>query len=217
MHENQTSIPVLWVSGMGRVKVEPDMAEVKVGVVTENQSLSVAQSQSAEVVTKLIQSLQEAGIKKQDIQTDEYYIFPEYDYQDGKQEFRGYRVTHILNVTVDNIRNVGAIIDLAVSNGANRVSNVSFHVRNRTEYEQEALRRSLYDAQRKAQTVCQTLGVHLYPVPIKIVEGRSDVREERPVTYGKTTVLSSASTPVEAGQTEITAQVQVQFTYYSPQ
>ncbi|WP_176140701.1 SIMPL domain-containing protein [Halobacillus salinus] len=217
MHENQTSIPVLWVSGMGRVKVEPDMTEVKVGVVTENQSLSVAQSQSAEVVTKLIQSLQEAGIKKQDIQTDEYYIFPEYDYQDGNQEFRGYRVTHILNVTVDNIRNVGAIIDLAVSNGANRVSNVSFHVRNRTEYEQEALRRSLYDAQRKAQTVCQTLGVHLYPVPIKIVEGSSDVREERPVTYGKTTVLSSASTPVEAGQTEITAQVQVQFTYYSPQ
>lgn len=215
MNENQHSLmPVMWVDGEGRVKVEPDMAEVKIGVVTENEQLSLAQNENAQKISTLIQSLRATGIEKRDIQTDDYYIFPEYDYQNGKQVFRGYRVTHQLSVTINEIQKVGEVIDLAVSKGANRVSNVKFDVHNRNQYEHEALRRSVFDAQRKALLLCQTLQVRLQPVPIKVLEGSNYQQvEERPMSLGKTAVLSSSSTPVAAGQTEITANIRAQFTY----
>ncbi|MCA0969522.1 SIMPL domain-containing protein [Halobacillus litoralis] len=214
MYENPSqSMPVLWVTGHGSVKVEPDTAEVKLGVVTENESLTLAQQENSEVTKRVIETIQAVGVEASDIQTAEYYIFPEYDYQDGVQLFRGYRVTHLLNVTIRNIGRVGEVMDAAVSQGANRVSNVTFDIQNRSEYEQEALRRSLFDAQKKARTLSNTLNVRLYPLPIKIFEGRTSERESASA-FSNSMVKGAVSTPIESGQTEVTAEIQAQFTYY---
>jgi len=59
---------------------------------------------------------------------------------------------------------VGAIIDLAVSVGANRVLGVQFEVRERQRAEAIALAQAVQDAQRQAMVLAQSLGVVLGPV-----------------------------------------------------
>lgn len=214
MYRNQSKEESLWVTGTGSVEVQPDIAYLRLGVVTEDKSLEIAQKRNAETIGAVIQSLITAGIAERHIQTAEYYIFPEYDYEDGKQNFRGYRVTHLLKVKVENIGDVGSVIDLAVSQGANRVSDIRFDVSNKSEVEQEALRRSIADAQKKAQTIAQAIQVQLHPTPVKVIESGVE-SVDIPISYGKAVVASSSSTPVQPGETEMTATIQAKFFYSS--
>ena len=64
---------------------------------------------------------------------------PQYDYVEGRQVFRGYEVINSINVTIKNIEQVGTVIDTAVRNGVNQVSNIRFTVENEHIPYQEAL------------------------------------------------------------------------------
>ncbi|MBA2174422.1 SIMPL domain-containing protein [Halobacillus locisalis] len=214
IYRKQSTEESLWVTGTGIVEIQPDIAFLRLGAVTEDKSLAVAQQRNAETIGAVTRSLVTAGIAERHIQTAEYFIYPEYDYEDGKQKFRGYRVTHLLKVKVEKIEDVGAVIDLAVSQGANRVSDIQFDVRNKSEIEQEALQRSIEDAKKKAQTIARTIQVQLHPTPLKIVESGAE-SIEMPISYGKSVVASSSSTPVQPGETKITSTIQAKFSYSS--
>lgn len=204
---------MMTVNGTGKVAARPDVAILSFGVETNNRELKEAQQSNAETISQITQSLIQAGISEENIQTADYYIFPEYDYVDGKQQFRGYQVTHILSVRVEDINQTGAIVDLAVSNGANRVSNIQFTLKNPEQYYQEALRIALGQALAHAQTIANTMRLNLEQTPIRMIEkGGSETAPIRP--YPKAEVMSAAAlTPIEPGQQEIVARVEAQFQY----
>ncbi|WP_277674528.1 SIMPL domain-containing protein, partial [Piscibacillus halophilus] len=116
------------VFGEGIVTTEPNEAVVALGVITQDPDLSMAQGQNAELVNNVIQVLMSEGIPREEIQTIDYSIQPQYVNVDGVQQFRGYQVTHILRVTVAEIARVGQVIDGAVDAGANRVLDIQFSV-----------------------------------------------------------------------------------------
>ncbi|WP_060681048.1 SIMPL domain-containing protein [Virgibacillus halodenitrificans] len=62
------------VTGNGEVVVEPNIAVVQLSVITESESLSQAQQQNSEIMTKVIQALDEAGIPSEQIQTISYTV-----------------------------------------------------------------------------------------------------------------------------------------------
>ena len=106
----------LKVNGKGSIMVNPDEAVIVLGVTNENIQLENAQKENAEKVAAIINTLLKLGVLKEDIQTQTYQIQPQYDYVDGKQIFRGYRVIHNLKVNVKNISMVGKIVDTAGRN-----------------------------------------------------------------------------------------------------
>ncbi|ARI77791.1 SIMPL domain-containing protein [Halobacillus mangrovi] len=215
MNRNHGEARVMTVNGTGKVVARPDVAILRFGVETNNRELQEAQKANAETINQITQTLIQAGIPEENIQTADYYIFPEYDYVDGKQQFRGYQVTHILSIRVEEIDKTGAIIDLAVSNGANRVSNIQFTLKNPEQYYQEALRIALGQALAHAQTIANTMQLNLDQTPVKVIEkGGSEIAPIRP--YPKAEVMSAAApTPIEPGQQEIVARVEAQFQYFS--
>lgn len=75
------------VLGKGEISIEPDSAEIILGVITENLSLSAAQEENSKVVNQIINSLNEIGISSKYMQTQDYNIRAVYDYIDGKQVF----------------------------------------------------------------------------------------------------------------------------------
>jgi uncharacterized protein YggE len=214
MNRNNGEARLITVNGMGKVAAKPNTATLKFGVETNNPELQVAQQSNAKMISQITRTLIQAGVPEHNIQTADYYIFPEYDYVDGKQQFRGYQVTHILSVTVEDISQTGAIIDLAVAQGANRVSNIEFTLKNPEQYYQEALRIALGQALAHAQTIANTLQLNLDQTPVRVIErGISSVSPIRPTL--KTEVMGAASTPIEPGEQEITAKVEAQFQYFS--
>jgi uncharacterized protein YggE len=102
------------VIGRGIVSVEPDSAEVIIGVITQDASLSEAQEENSRVTNEVINSINEIGITTKYIQTQDYNIRSVFDYIDGKQVFRGYEISNYLELLLKNIDITGEVIDTAV-------------------------------------------------------------------------------------------------------
>ena len=196
------------VIGTGRIQAAPDTAIITLGVVTEGQDLEKVQSENAEAATRVIKTILNSGVPRDNIRTTSYTIEPQYDYEDGKQIFKGYKVSNILSIEVTRLSEVGEIIDGAVNAGANIVQGVSFIIKNTEPYYNEALRLALRNAQSKALTLSQDMAIKIDRIPISIKE----VQPSR--VYNSTNFLKvSEATPIMTGTIEITAEITAIFLY----
>ncbi|WP_252503818.1 SIMPL domain-containing protein [Sporosarcina sp. Marseille-Q4943] len=198
------------VIGNGEIAVEPNIATVQLEVVTMDEQLSVAQQENAVTMNNVIQSLLRLGIPQENIKTVSYTISPRYDYIDGQQVFRGYEVSNAISVKITDIQQVGRVIDTAVENGANRVSNIQFTVEDAERYRQEAIVQALRNAQMKARTIATELQVQVEPHPVKILE---EELGGQPVPLQSFARTDQVTTPIEGGQIVIAAKLRVQFQY----
>lgn len=201
------------VFGEATVLAEPNQAVVTLGVITEDENLQTAQSTNSEAINNVIQAIRNSGVPQEAIQTTDFHIDLNYDFQDGVQTFRGYRVTHLLTIRISNIEKVGEIVDIAVDNGANTVRNVQLSLANPQQHYNEALSLAIKDAQEKATTIAETLGVSINTIPTKVKEiSTISPDQPRPFVLGVSTEKIS-STPIEAGQLEILARIEAKFQY----
>jgi uncharacterized protein len=202
----------LKVSGEGEVAVPPDLVSVHLGVITESKELISAQQQNAAIAEKVINNLVSLGVDKQQIQTFDYRIDSEYDFDQGKQTFRGYKISHIFQVKLKDLSLIGKVVDSAVQNGVNYVSNIVFTSSKNELYYQQALAAAIQNAIVKANTITNTLKVTLKPTPIHIEENRvSPIRpfDSVQVSYAK----GITPTQIEPGQLVIKASITAEFTY----
>lgn len=197
------------VIGAGTVKAVPNTAIVTLGVVTENISLEAARRENATKSNAVINVLTGMGIEKKEISTGAFSIDPLYDFIEGRQVFRGYRVTNLLNITIKDIARAGEVIDKATFAGANRVDNISFTLSDRSHYYDIALNLAIEDAQRKAFEIGKALDLEIAETPYKIIE--QNIAAQPYEAYA--TKLTAPATPIMPGQMEISSVILVIFGY----
>ncbi|CAM4246763.1 SIMPL domain-containing protein [Paenibacillus alkaliterrae] len=208
---NQSKCPfTIEVLGEGTLAAPPDRAVAVLGAITEGQVLQTVQSENAQIVTNIIEALLELNIPKDKIQTDDFRIEAQYEYIDGQQVFRGYKVTHLLQITIDRIEDIGIVIDTAVSNGANTVAGIQFTMAQPAIYENEVLALAIQNARQKAETIAAALQVNLAAVPSQVQELS---RSAEPIPFTASLHMQSAATPVEPGQLTLTATVRVWYLF----
>ncbi|MFA1739598.1 SIMPL domain-containing protein [Lysinibacillus fusiformis] len=207
---HQASIPsrVITVTGNGQVTAKPSSMQLQIEVQTQGQNVQEPQQENAATMNEVIQSITALGIPSEQIQTAAYTITPLYHFEDGQQIFTGYEVTNAITVHVSDPERVGLIIDTAVENGANRISNIQFKVDHADAYYQQALSLALHNAQAKAKTIAETMHLPLQLFPTEIVEEQVHT----PILY-RSMAISSDMTPIEQGQIDINASVRVNFQY----
>ena len=208
-YRSHQSNGTITVSGEHTLYVDPDQAVVSIGIVTNDKELEVAQNKNQQLSSQVVQSLINNGVQQQDIQTSSYQVFPQYNFEDGKQTFTGYEVRQVFKVTVKSIENVGTIIDDAIKSGANRVENIQFVQSNPIETYQQALALAYQEAYQKALTLSGQSNQQLNPQPKSITE------QSRPtsVPFMNAAYLKAAdeSTAVQPGQISVTAIITVEF------
>lgn len=197
------------VNGRGSVDAAPDMAIVSAGVITEDKNAQNAQNQNDIIINNIIAALLKLGIPRQDIKTQTYTIFPEYDYIEGQQILRGYKVTHILEIKVNDISQVGTVINTVVENGANQINNIEFTLKDSSKYYNRALRLAVADAEGKADAIARAMKVTLDLVPCTVTELSTSFT---PLT--QPTTMKLTATTVMPGEIEITASIEAEFLYY---
>jgi uncharacterized protein YggE len=202
---------IIKVNGEGEIAVQPDSATINLGVISENKELLTAQQRNSEQSTKVITALVSQGINKADIQTFDYRIESDYDFVQGIQIFRGYKITNILQVKIEDLSTIGKIVDFSVQHGVNYVSNVQFKVKNKDIHYQHALTIAINNAMEKAKTIAQALNVTLAAVPSLLVEGGTTA--EPFINQPGTFVKGISSTQIEPGQITIKARVLAEFHY----
>lgn len=211
VRKNKDEIHVI---GEGSVSVEPDKADVTLGVGTEDKELKKAQAENSMIISQVIQSLNEIGIGNESIQTIEYSIYPIYDFIDGQQSFRAYRVNHMLSIEIYNTENVGPVVDTAVNSGANNVSNISFSMANSEGVYQQALTMAVENAILKANTIANALRVVLIGTPVKIIEEL--IHQTVSIPYGETSMVKGVTTTqIRPGTRDIRARIRAVFRYMS--
>ncbi|CAM3993180.1 SIMPL domain-containing protein [Mesobacillus thioparans] len=194
------------VSGEGIVYAAPNRATASLGVRTENPNLQAAQAENAQKSNLMLRSIQNLGIAKDDIKTADFRIDPIYTYEEGKQIFQGYRVTHLYTVTIRNLAQAGTVIDTAVANGANEVMNIQFSVAEPQALYSQALSMAVIDSYNKAQTVARTLGIQTSISPLSITE-ETQKGPPGPFLVASMDTASAKGTPIEPGKLEIKATV----------
>ena len=80
------------VTGSGSVVGEPDIATLHLGVSVEKKTVAEAREAAAVVMTAVIASLKANDIAENDIQTERFSIYPQYDYTE--------ELTVTVNVTI---------------------------------------------------------------------------------------------------------------------
>ncbi|MGG5255099.1 SIMPL domain-containing protein [Neobacillus sp. SM06] len=202
---------LLVVAGEAEVVVAPNLASIHLGVISEGKTVLQAQQENATVITKVIQSLTKFAISKNQLQTFDYRVDSEYDFENGKQIFLGYKVTHLLQIKIDDLNRIGEVIDTAVQHGANYVANVQFMSKNNESIYQQALTAAVKNAVQKATAISAALKVHVNPVPIAVKE--TGTAGSPVITQPGSYVKGAVSTQIEPGQLIIKAAVTAKFFY----
>lgn len=204
--------PGIAVRGVGYIKASPDTAAIVLGARTEKLNLQEAQEENARRIEGIFTALISIGVSREEIQTTDYRIDTVYRYEDGNQIFSGYRVLHLLNVTVKGTERAGAIVDLAVSNGANEMAGITFSSSQSKSLYLHALSLALADARGKAETIAREIRRKLHPVPVFITEESSPPAPRPFLTASFNT--GSPSTPIEPGTIQVQAEVKVLYTFF---
>lgn len=207
----QDSAPngVIVTQGEATLTVAPDRAYVQVAAEGRAQKAGDAQRLSADAMTSLQSALKNAGVPADAVRTTGYTLTPENDYVNGRQQFRDFLARNQIEIRVDDLSKLSAIIDASGTSGAASVSGLRFDVKNRSTVEQTALKQAVADAMSRA-TVIASGANHTVGNIVRIQEQR--VGNARPAYYNFDSFSGGRGggggpTPVEPGEVEIRAQV----------
>jgi len=192
------------VIGEGKVTVKPDTATIQAGVSATGATAQVAQSKMNAIISKVSLAVKELGIDSKDIQTTNYNINPTHDLN---QKITGYSANTTLTIKVRDIERVNDVIDAATKAGANNVASLGFTTSERSVFENEARKKAVEDAKKKAKNSADIAGFRLG----KLVNYSESLNgDPRPVPFALDKA-ESTSTNIEPGSDEI--QVTVVLSY----
>jgi uncharacterized protein YggE len=211
--DNQTtSIPdtEINVYGTASIEMDPDLAILNLGVKTDSENANDAAQLNAQQISQIIDALKDSGISEEDISTSYYSLQPNYEWNDEYTErtLVGYTVTHTLSVKVQNPDDVGEVVDIAVTAGANEVDSIRFTLKDETidRVRTDLIKEAVLKARNDANVVADALDHSI--VGVKTMStGDSYV----PYQYNYPTVYEfkadALSTSIIPGQVSVSASV----------
>lgn len=202
------------VSGTGRATVTPDRFTFTVGVQTVANTVDEAVAQNNKRVAAVIAALKAAGARDEDIQTSNFNIWPQQDYQDGRlPRIVGYQVTNSVRVRSTKVADAGRLLGVAIGAGVNTSSGIMFESSDPARGREQGLRAAFEDARAKASLLAQAAGRTLGPA-ISISEGTQHIPPQ-PYPARRAMAMeahaTAAAVPVESGTEELVFTVTVTF------
>lgn len=201
------------VNGNGSVSGEPDIATLNLGVSVERDSVAEAREVAASAMTALIDSLKANGIAEKDIITQNFSIYPQYDYWEGERKLRGYRVNNTVQAKVRELETLSDVIDDAAEAGGDNIvlNAIQFMIEDTTPLQEQARAIAVKNAEAKAHTIAEASGVTLGK-PVTITE--NSYYESPPIPYAVAEEAfaddaARTSTPIVSGELTVTVTVTV--------
>lgn len=200
------------VTGNGMVSAVPDRATVHMSIVSRAKDLDVAQAEAAAVTAAMLSLTDELRIKRNKIDTTGATVRPDYRWnrETEKQELLGYIAERQMNVKVDNLGELGRLVEGAVAAGVNQVSAPQLDSSRREELHREALAMAAKDARASAEVLAATLGAKLGD-PISISDGSAAPRPPAPQVRMAASMESASAATYNAGDLTFSATVAVVF------
>jgi uncharacterized protein YggE len=203
--------PGVNVNGVGEVQGAPDTLTTQIGVQATAEDVTAAIEQANAAVTEVTDAVIAAGVAREDIQTQQVSIDPQYSgaLPGGTSAISGYQATNTLEVTVRDLSKASAVLGDATSAGGNatRISGVSFKIDDDSELITDARSRAFADARDRAEQYASLAGGELGDV-LSITE--SITGQEQPTSFRDSASFDTA-VPIEPGQQTVSVSVSVKW------
>lgn len=202
---SDASASAITASGTGKVKAVPDVAEVSLGVSATAPTAVRARSAADAQLARVLAKLKARGVQARDIQTAQITLSPNYG-RNGSTVV-GYTATNSVTATLRNLDTAGATLAAATSAGANDVGGLTLTVSDQNAVYQRALKAAVADARSHAEAIAEASGETLGDLR-SATEGAAG----QPVPFqSEAKAADAATTPIEPGTLEITADVTATF------
>ena len=208
--QEQKQIPMINVSGEGKIKVTPDQAAITVSIETKGTKAADVKEENDIKMDAILKFIKKATIAKEDFQTLRVSLNPNYDYEKKKHN---YIATQSLQILLKDLYKYDELMEGLVNEGINRIDNVEFKSSKMKQLQSDARKLAVKDAKTKAEDFVSVLGQKVGKAIL--ISDNSQAYNPQPRMYAmKAMAMDGVEAPRETlavGEIEITANVSVSF------
>jgi len=223
------------VSGHGEALGVPDIATFSYSVVSDKPTVAAAQADATAQANAVTNYLVAQGVSKDDIQTTNYSVEPQYQYQNAvcpqvapvtngsvssgaaiycppsKQTLTGYEVNQTTTVKVRDTTKAGDLLAGVGTKGATQISGLTFTFDDPNAIQSQARNKAIADAKTKADALAKQLGVSL--VRVTSFNENTGGTSPMPVAYSVAagSATKAAAPEISVGQNNVTDDVTITY------
>jgi uncharacterized protein YggE len=202
-------VPMISVSGEGKVKVTPDQAAISISMETKGTKADDVKRENDKKMDVILKFIKNSAIAKEDYQTRRVSLNPNYDYEKKKHT---YIATQTVQILLKDLSKYDALMEGLVNEGINRIDNVEFKSSKMIQLQSDARKLAMKDAKMKAEDYVSVLGQKVGKA--LLISDTSQIYQPQPRMYAMKSMAMDESAPRETlaiGEIEITATVSVSF------
>lgn len=204
-------IPMINVSGEGKIKVTPDQASISISVETKGAKAVEVKKENDTKIDAVLKYIKKMNIAPADYQTQRVSLYPNYDYE-KKKNF--YVATQTVVMLLRDLNKYDALMDGLTEAGVNRIDNVEFKSSKFDQLQSDARKLSVQDAKAKAQDFANGLNQKVGKA-MTISDNTQTYYPPRPMYEMKAMAMNDASgaqrETLATGEIEIVVNVSVSF------
>ncbi|CAF0702749.1 SIMPL domain-containing protein [Candidatus Methylacidithermus pantelleriae] len=206
-------LPGITVWGHGEVSVVPDRVLLRMAAMATDLNPGQALSAVNRVASEFVARARALGVGEREIRSAAITLRAQYDESDKPRRFLGYQATHPIEILLQDLSKLGALLEAAKQAGINRIEDPHFESSRASALRREALAAAARDAETNAQTLAQALGLRL-----GLARVVSTAESPQPVVLGAAPLAASSNemSGLEVGLIRYEAQVKVQFDLKPP-
>ncbi|MFC7059636.1 SIMPL domain-containing protein [Halovenus salina] len=193
------------VSATGSAEAQPDLAKVQVVIKSEGEDPETIREELANGAEELEAALNEEDV---DYKTTDFEIREPYRDQPDSPDYVG---RHAFEITVNDPDDVGSIVDVATSAGAEiQRLDMTLSEEKRQELRDQAIESAMDDARHQAETIATAGDL----VVNDVITVDASQRGYRPVTFEsalQTDGADGAATSIQTGQVSVSYSVSVTY------
>lgn len=201
--------PTVTVRGDAVIRAEPDEAMLWITLSALEEAPGPALADVSTRSNGLVSLLGELGIQKSDRSTTGITVYEEFDHTEGGRRSLGHRAISRVSVRLTDPDLLGRLIAQATESLNARIDGPRWFIASDNPVRLDAARQAAADGQRKARAYAEGVGAKLGRL-IQLTEP-DDRHVAARVAAGGLRPLAAEPIPIEPGEHEVTASIQVTF------
>jgi uncharacterized protein YggE len=208
-------VPQMTVAGEAEVTAVPDLAQISLGAQGRGDTAIAAMNATSAALDGVLSRLTALGVEETDIQTRGLSVRERtrWDSESDREVFLGYEASNLIVVRVRDMDLLSQVLSEVLTEGANRLNNLSFQMQDPAPLRAEARRLAVTDAVEKAALYAEAAGVRVGRV-LSITDSAAPMVEGplmRTIEPAMVAEAPAAAVPVAIGEVTTRAEVTMIF------
>ena len=202
-------VPMINVSGEGKILTTPDQAVISISVNTKGKNAAEIKKTNDAKIEAVLTAIKKYKLPKEDFKTQRVSLNPDYDYNTKKYS---YNALQTIEINLKDLSKYDAIMEDVVNAGINQINNVEFKSSKMLALQSEARKLAMKDAKIKAEDYVSVLGQKVGKAIV--ISDNTQVYYPQPVYATMKNMDMESAAPKETiavGEITITANVTVSF------